>query len=93
VVSRLSQTIRAFNIHLGNENWNFSVGSLDITLAASKRPRSGIISDQQDCLRLSDESEDIEATSFRFDVATGTVFAVSADGNNQLWQYQVCRFH
>ena len=88
VVRRLSQTVRAFDIHRGNENWNFSVGSLEITLASRNQARPSIYPDA-DCLLAELNEERYGGVNFRFDVATGTVHAMSAEGRDALWNFQV----
>ncbi|OQV24909.1 Eukaryotic translation initiation factor 2-alpha kinase 3 [Hypsibius exemplaris] len=81
VVRRLSQTVRAFDIHRGSENWNFSVGSLDLTMASSQRH----LTSRHDCSFF--PASDM---SFRFEIATGTIRALSTSGGHQeLWHHQL----
>ena len=81
LISRLSQTVRAFDIHRGDEKWNFSVSSLDIAMADGQnrgRPKG------EDDLDKTDEEID-----FHFDLTAGLVSLLSSDGQTEKWRFQV----
>lgn len=90
LVSRLSQTVRAFDVHQGSEKWNFSVGSLDIAISGPQESDGKFHRfDTPHCAVIQEEPLLNDEVQFRFDVPTGIVQAVSMDGKLELWQHQV----
>ncbi|XP_055347937.1 eukaryotic translation initiation factor 2-alpha kinase 3-like [Paramacrobiotus metropolitanus] len=88
LISRLSQSIRAFDVHSGGEKWNFSVGSLEVAMAAGGTSRF------QGNVRVCEVGDDVvlsdrKSAQFRFDVANGRIVAYSQGDDKELWQYQM----